>query len=191
MATMMIFMAIIIALVLLLFFVAASNNNPTFPSNVADMIDWSAIADDELQSYLPHQKINAIKRYRELTGVGLKEAKLAVEYVIANPQLKKIKTGLAADTGGAGVRDLVLEGRDDEAVDVYAAFMGVDEFTAREAIADLRRQINAEAKLSDDAELIDIRQMLDEGRKIEAIKHYMLQTGLSLAESKRAIEEME
>ncbi|HSH05458.1 MAG TPA: ribosomal protein L7/L12 [Anaerolineae bacterium] len=31
------------------------------------------------------RKINAIKRYRELTGVGLKEAKEAIDELIANP----------------------------------------------------------------------------------------------------------
>lgn len=41
-----------------------------------------------------HQKIEAIKRYRKLTGVGLKEAKDAVEAMDVNGQLKKLGSGI-------------------------------------------------------------------------------------------------
>lgn len=99
--------------------------------------DWDALQDDELQSYLPDNKINAIKRYRELTDLGLKEAKDAIDYIVANPDaIHKSKSAASrlVDTEGAGIRDLIAEGRFDEATDVYAAFMGVDLFSARNAI---------------------------------------------------------
>lgn len=112
------------------------------------VINDEALDDDELQSYLPGQKIAAIKRYRELTGVGLKDAKEAIEAVIADPDAAKNKRKralhrLSDDAQGAGVRDLIAEGRLDEAAEVYAQFMGVDAYTARAAIADIAEEITA------------------------------------------------
>lgn len=192
MAVSMIFMALIITVILALIFVPAMlNSTAQLPANIAEQIDWLAIKDDELQSYLPDKKINAIKRYRDLTGCGLKEAKQAIEYVSANPDAKKGKRGLSANTEGAGVKDLLLEGRVDEAVQVYSAFMGVDEFTARDAINDLERELTAEANLSEIVDMDTIHDLLAEGEKIEAVKHYREQTGTDLASAKRAIDELE
>jgi hypothetical protein len=41
----------------------------------------------------------------------------------------------------AGIRDLVEEGRLDEAVEVYRKFAGVDEYTARDAVEQIRRDM--------------------------------------------------
>ncbi len=120
----------------------AVNASRTPPTAKRATIDWAALADEELQSYLPDQKIRAIKRYRELTRATLRDAKDAVDYLIAHPEaLEKAKhdrlhgaSARLADTGGAGVRDLIAEGRTEQAVRVYAEFMGVDEFTARAAV---------------------------------------------------------
>ena len=164
---------------------------PAFKAKPSD-IDWNALADDELQSHLPHMKINAIKRYRELTGAGLKEAKDAVDYAMANPDqlAQKGKAGGVVDTDGAGVRDLIAEGRIDEAVKVYAAFMGVDEFTARDAIAQMQHEDSATERLSDEG-MEQVRIALNGGNKIEAIKMYRELTGLGLKEAKDAVEKME
>jgi ribosomal protein L7/L12 len=167
---------------------AAKNSTQGYSATIAKDVDWDAIADEELQSYLPNNKINAIKRYRELTGEGLKEAKDAVEYAIAHPE-KRGRGGLNANTGGAGVRDLIVEGRINEAVTVYAAFMGVDEFTAKDAVLELERQLTAENRLSDDG-MDTVRDLLDSGNKIEAIKQYRLLTGVGLKEAKDAVEGM-
>jgi len=141
-------MAVIVALILfVLLSILAAIRRPPAPQ-AEYRIDWDALADEELQSYLPRQKINAIKRYRELTGAGLKDSKETIDYIVANPDaLEKAKhdplKGAAArlsDTGGAGVRDLIAEGRLEEAVRVYADFMGVDEYTARDAVEQMRRE---------------------------------------------------
>lgn len=190
MSVLVIILAIGIALALLFFFVIAGSGQQSFPENISEMIDWSAIKDDELQSYLPDRKINAIKRYREITNAGLKEAKMAIDYVVANPDAKKGKRSLSANTDGAGVRDLLLEGRFESAVDLYAAFMGVDEFTARDAVEAMQGELDAEANLSD-VNLDAIHDLLARGNKIEAIKQYRELTGTGLAEAKRAVEEME
>lgn len=147
--------AIGLAVPLLVFVFVASfmNRQQTVPVNIQDQIDWLAIQDDVLQSYLPVRKIAAIKRYRELTASGLKEAKMAIDYVVANPEAgKKGKHISQVDTDGAGVKDLLLDGRVDEAVKVYAAFMGVDAFTAQVAIKEMQREIEALSHLSDSDE---------------------------------------
>lgn len=114
------------------------------PSQVAGnsigVVDWDVIADAELQSYLPDYKINAIKRYRELTGLGLKEAKEAIEYVLAHPEERE-KSHKLIDTDAGGVRDLIAEGRIDEAIKLYASFMGIDEYSARDAIHEMQREM--------------------------------------------------
>ena len=115
------------------------------------------------------KKINAIKRYRDLTGARLKEAKFAIEYVIAHPDAKKRKHGLSANTEGAGIKDLVLEGRFEEAVAVYSAFMGVDEFTARDAVTDLEHELSAEATLSDNVDVNTLQDLLAEGKENQTI----------------------
>jgi ribosomal protein L7/L12 len=155
-------------------------------------LDWNALADAELQSHLPQMKIEAIKRYRELTGAGLQEAKAAIEYAIVHPEqlAQKGHVSRIVDTDGAGVRDLIAAGRIAEAVKIYAAFMGVDEFTARNAIAQLQRADSAAIRLSDEG-IEQIRATLATGNKIEAIKQYREQTGVGLKEAKDAVERIE
>jgi ribosomal protein L7/L12 len=183
--------AFIAAIFLLGFFLSISSSNRS-SENIAGLVDWNAIADEELQSYLPHNKINAIKRYRILTDVVLKEAKEAVEYAIAHPEgMEKAKfLGKVVDTEAAGVRDLILEGRIDEAIEVYAAFMGVDEYSSRDAIEEMQAEINAEIRLSDD-NFDSVHDLLGQGKKIEAIKQYRELTGIGLKEAKDAVEDME
>lgn len=144
MATFIILLAVVVAFILFVFLALLSSAKA--PKLDEDALNWNALADDELQSYLPGRKINAIKRYRDLTGADLKTAKQSIEYIIANPEaLAKAKNKLTnaasrlADQAGDGVRDLIAEGKFDEAIRVYAQFMGVDQFTARDAIEQLQR----------------------------------------------------
>jgi ribosomal protein L7/L12 len=184
---------IVAALLFIMIVVGASRQTgaAAYSAMSAEGIDWNAIADEELQSYLPDNKINAIKRYRELTGMGLKEAKDAVEYAIAHPDdAKKGRALMGTDTGGAGVRDLIADGKIDEAIRVYAAFMGVDEFTAKDAIAQLQEELNAENRLSDDGGMDEVQELVARGNKLEAIKRYREITGVGLKEAKDAVEGM-
>lgn len=92
-----------------------------------------------------NRKIAAIKHYRLQTGLGLKEAKEAVEYIEANrhdlDRILKDKSRRLEDMPvGAGVRDLVEAGDIDGAVQAYAQFMGVDEYTARDAVEKIRAE---------------------------------------------------
>jgi len=40
-----------------------------------------------------------------------------------------------------GIRDLLEEGRDDEAIDIYQKFAGVDEYTARAMVERIKREM--------------------------------------------------
>jgi hypothetical protein len=82
----------------------------------------------------------------------------------------------------AGVRQLILEGRIDEATDLYQRFTGVDVFTAKDAIADIQREL----KLSDVEG--GIRDYLEAGDKAAAIEYYQDQTGAELAEALEVVE---
>ncbi len=157
-----------------------------------DQIDSAAFKDERIQEALDKgNKIEAIKVYREQTGLGLKEAKDAIEYAQANPDIVGEKKKRASyDKPDAGIRDLVEEGRIDEAIEVYQKFAGVDEYTAMDAVADIEHDL----RQSESAEVSDIddrvRNLALEGKKIEAIKLYCEMTGLGLKEAKDAVEGM-
>jgi ribosomal protein L7/L12 len=157
-----------------------------------DTIDGAAFQDERIQEALNRgNKIEAIKVYRELTSVGLKEAKDAIEYLIANPDAVSEKKKRAAyDTMDAGIRDMIQEGRIDEAIEVYQKFAGVDEYTAMDAVAEIEHEL----RQGTGVEGVDIddrvRRLVDEGKKIEAIKLYREMTGLGLKEAKDAVEQL-
>lgn len=112
------------------------------PSWTPEEIDWDAAGDWRIRADIGRgNKIEAIKLYRELTGAGLKESKDVIEYLAKNPDAweEKKKAPRPELDDAPGVRDLLDEGRDDEAIDLYRRFAGVDEYTARAAIDRMKR----------------------------------------------------
>jgi ribosomal protein L7/L12 len=104
-------------------------------------IDPIAANDEEVRREIEAgRKINAIKRYRELAGCGLKEAKDAVEYIQVHPDedfsgKKKKKNELFADMlPDEGVRDMLRNGKRAEAIEIYRQFTGASLVEAKEAI---------------------------------------------------------
>lgn len=146
------------------------------------------------------QKIEAIKRYRELVGVGLKEAKDAVEAMERGEAVPVATSVSAAPT--ASVHDLLREGRKIEAIKLYREQSGLGLKEAKDAVEAMelggqalgappplhpaKRTITSEMAV-DDAEL---RGHVTGGRILEAIKRYRELTGLGLKESKDAIESL-
>jgi hypothetical protein len=95
--------------------------------------------DDTLLGYLTAGRfLRAVNYYVKQTGAHLREAQTAVEALFVNPHMQfKNSKGNAPppiDADGAGLRDLIAAGEIDRAVKVYQDFMGVDEYTARDAI---------------------------------------------------------
>lgn len=182
-----IIMAIILAIV---FAAIARRRLESTPVRPVEM-DWDAFNDPQIQTSIEQgQKIEAIKRYRELTGAGLKESKEAIEYAMANPSHAKKKKA-AYDTQDAGVRDLIQEGRLDEAVEVYRKFAGVDAYTARDAVAEIEGELRLGTESASVVAETELRALLQQGKKIEAIKAYRQATGLGLEEARNAIEAIE
>lgn len=96
---------------------------------------------------------------------------------------KKRRPQLALLEQAGGLRELIEAGRDEEAAELYRQFAGVDLFSARDAIAELREIMEHGDPL--DGELLELVRT---GRKIHAIKLYRETTGEGLAESKAYVD---
>ncbi len=124
-------------------YLAASRKQRDKSPRPIPTIDWDAIDDEALQAALARgSKIDAIKIYREHTGQGLKDSKDAIEHAMLHPEARGDKKKKATyDSQDAGIRDLVKDGRIDEAVEVYQKFAGVDLYTAKDAIAEIEHDL--------------------------------------------------
>jgi ribosomal protein L7/L12 len=123
-------------------------------------LDPQAVASDpEFLDHLQNdRKINAIKRYRELTGVGLKEAKDSVEYFEAHPEalvdiVDKRTNRLSVEGGSgtpfdAGIRELIKQNKSHEAIKVYQDFTGASLSEAAIEIERLTWEIEEQDKRS-------------------------------------------
>lgn len=175
-------------------------------------MDWNALRDDRVQRHLPNNKIAAIKAYRELTNAGLKEAKDAVEYYLAHPDEAKSRETSPPVVSGpvrhvpvplgsvelrdSGLYEALAAGQFDEAVNIYKKAVGVDYFTARNAVEEIqRRGLAASAPPNIDAipgqVLEEVQQLVRDGRKIDAIKQVREVTNLGLKEAKDIVEAIE
>jgi hypothetical protein len=110
-------------------------------------IDRKAATDQRLQAEIArgNQK-EAIKLYQELTGVSSIAAKDIVDFLTENPGISYMpkKVSQPALDDAPGIRDLLDEGREDEAVEVYQKFAGVDEYTARDMVEKIKREMGGE-----------------------------------------------
>ncbi len=193
-AELVILMALGIAALIFIGMARAAKSAGMRPKSRPAVVDYGALNDDELQTEIVHGRtINAIKRYHDLTGAGLKEAKDAVEWAMAEglENFEPKKRSAAESFSGAGIRDLLKAGRRDEAVELYAKFAGVDEYTAQDAVADIERAMRLEDDTAPDPELSPVLELLRAGNKIAAIKAYRDLTGAGLAEAKDAVETLE
>ncbi len=136
--------ALIVGFLIAFNYLTASRHERTNPLRPLAEIDWDALEDETVQSAMASgNKIEAIKRYRQLTGLGLKESKDAIDYAMLHPNERGQKKKKAAyDAQDAGIRDLIVEGQLDEAVEIYQKFAGVDAYTARDAVDEIARDIH-------------------------------------------------
>ncbi|MCA9912780.1 MAG: hypothetical protein KC496_05510 [Anaerolineae bacterium] len=86
----------------------------------------------------------------------------------------------------AGIRNLLQEGRMQEAVQIYQQFTGVDQFTAQAEVAQLQREIRLGGTTGD-----ELTALLKEGKKAAAIERYQQLYGGSLEEALAAVESIE
>jgi len=144
--------------------------------------------DDQLMDLIRSgKKIEAIKEYRERTGAGLKEAKDAVE---------ALERGGSIVTRSANERatdqeivDLLQSGEKIGAIKLYRERTGAGLKEAKDAVESLER---SESLTKPEVAGRDLEQqivdLLQAGKKIEAIKLFRDKTGRGLAESKQAVE---
>jgi ribosomal protein L7/L12 len=105
--------------------------------------------------------------------------------VLANAKPKHKPKASTTNTSDAGIRDLLAQGKEDEALHIYQRFTGADLFTAKKAIA----QISHELKLG--AARQEVEQRLRLGDKAGAIEAYQSVTGATLKDALEIVETME
>jgi ribosomal protein L7/L12 len=133
------------------------------------------------------QKIQAIKLYRERTGVGLRQAKEAVEAIERGEPLPIPET--IDESFERELVGLLHQGQKIEAIKLYRERTGVGLKEAKDAVEAIQRgerlQVPEESDNSFHQTLVSL---LKQGRKVEAIKVFRGVTGSGLKESKDVIE---
>lgn len=109
---------------------------------------------EELKSMvLAGDKIGAIKLYRELTGVGLAEAKSAVEqlqtrlrgFESAELALRKAPTGPPAPQSSSAINEAIFAGKKIVAIKLYREQTNVSLAEAKRAVEQMEKQLRAAA----------------------------------------------
>jgi ribosomal protein L7/L12 len=158
-------------------------------------------------------KLEAIKIYRQLTGVSLAEAKSAVEALAAGQPVVVSQATLVSGMGGADkatlleeVDDQIRQGNKIAAIKAYREMTGVGLAEAKAAVeamaagqpvssadaALISASAAAGAGFASSAEAMDaIKAELRAGKKIEAIKIHRAYFDTGLAEAKTAVEQIE
>jgi ribosomal protein L7/L12 len=149
-------------------------------------------------------KIEAIKRYRELSGVGLKEAK---DYVEAMPLAAFQDLPAPAESAStpvdvsehdlAEISALVARGNKIEAIKRYRGLSGVGLKEAKDYVeampADGHPPVLPRAgavSTVDAGSLAEVHALALQGQKIEAIKRYRELTGVGLKEAKDYVDRL-
>jgi ribosomal protein L7/L12/DNA-binding beta-propeller fold protein YncE len=161
-------------------------------------------------SRLAHQgeKIEAIKLYREVFGVGLKEAKDAVEQIEAGQPVtfvQTVQTPLDADQFTAELQQLISQGDKVEAVKRYHQTYQVGLKQAKEAIDGLettgRLEIPGDSAVIYPAaglaetiqqanSMVEIVQLVQSGQEDAAIQLYQRAFDASFAEAQQAVHQI-
>jgi ribosomal protein L7/L12 len=200
--------AAILALAFLLFLRRLSwGSSPGYTEltpHAAPSVRLDPAAESELREMVARgQKIEAIKRARELTGLGLKEAK---DYVELLPRIATLVAIEPAAEARADEREVEHEARVLLASgDTIAAVKRVRELTgwglkeSREYVQSLSptqpgsapSSRGAAPQLGDPAADPDVRIQLARGNKIQAIKRVRELTGWGLKEAKDFVDRLE
>jgi ribosomal protein L7/L12 len=116
------------------------------------------LLDDIKTEIAAGNKILAIKLYRDATGVGLAEAKEAVELIAAG---KPPPTGAAPSVSADAMQEvsaLIAAGRKIEAIKVYRKAAAVDLKDAKDAVDALEARLNPAAVMTRDAAMARMRR---------------------------------
>jgi ribosomal protein L7/L12 len=146
--------------------------------------DWK----QEIRALLGEgQKIQAIKLYRERTGVGLKQANEAVEAIERGEPLPIPE--MVDESFERELIALLDQGQKIEAIKLYRERTGVGLKGAKDAVEAIHwGERLPDPEKSDNSFHETLVSLLKQGRKIDAIKVYREVTESGLKESKDAIE---
>ena len=146
--------------------------------------DWK----QEIRALLGEgQKIQAIKVYRERTGVGLRQAKEAVEAIERGESLSIPE--MVDESFERELIALLDQGQKIQAIKLYRERTGVGLKKAKDAVEAIQRgERSQDPEESDNSFHQTLVSLLKQGRKIDAIKLYREVTESGLKESKDAIE---
>lgn len=177
-----------------------------------DRLDACLVRRDEVMSLLSSgQMIKAIKVYREDTGASLSDAKIAVERIEQRVRLgllsspMQVSPGPVApvepyDTGSwrTEVQHMLHQQLRIQAIKVYREHTGVGLREAITAVDQMAEELPVgsephpfEAPPVAAYPSEEVRRLLMERKKIQAIKVYREQTGVGLREAKNAVDQME
>jgi ribosomal protein L7/L12 len=137
-------------------------------------------------------KIEAIKRYRELYGVGLKEAKDAVEAIQAGtplPTPEPVQVEGPEPTLQPELDRLIARNEKIMAIKHYREITRVGLKEAKDAVE--ARMATLAAAPPQPGLQPELDRLIRASQKINAIKHYRTITGAGLKESKDAVEARE
>jgi ribosomal protein L7/L12 len=133
-----------------------------------DPASLQKLLDDINAEIASGNKITAIKLYREATGVGLAEAKEAVELIAAGkPPPSGAAPSLAADAMQE-VSALIAAGRKIDAIKAYRKAVGVDLKDAKDTVEALEARINPGAVMTRDAAMRRVRGLVVSGLVVAA-----------------------
>lgn len=132
-------------------------------------------------------KIGAIKLYRDQTGVSLKQAKDAVDAIEqGQPYERPGEIGQDLERELTG---LLQDGKKIEAIKLFREQTGAGLKDAKDAVEAFERglPIGLPGQLDERFER-ELSELLQAGKKIEAIKRFREQTGTGLKQAKDAVE---
>lgn len=110
-------------------------------------------SDEVKRKVLAGDKIGAIKLYRELTGVGLAEAKSAVEQMLtqlrgfesAEIALPKSSSDTALPTSNAAINEAIFAGKKIVAIKLYREQTKAGLAEAKRAVEEIEKQLRSSA----------------------------------------------
>jgi len=158
--------------------------------------------DDEIvRTLLAGNRINAIKLYRQRTGVGLKEAKDAIDRMAQELKGAAVARNNQPERGLVDpdeLQRLINAGQKIQAIKYYREATGVGLKEAKDAVEriapGLKIESSASNNLSGGQGLVDpdeLQRLILAGQKIQAIKYYRETTGVGLKEAKDAVDWLE
>jgi len=167
------------------------------------MSNLSSDQERQLREFInANQLILAIKLYREITGVGLAEAKSAVEALArgenVNIPAPAQQSQLSDPFLETKIRDFLAKGKKIEAIKLYRLEYNVGLAEAKSAVEALARgeDVNIPAsvpqsQLDDPVLETKIKEFLAKRNKIEAIKLYREAHKVGLKEAKDVIDQID